>query len=333
MLLDVAIIIENLRPVSVYCFDTLTGKFREIAGKSTVSIGYLEKIDGLTMEKQGVNTCAVLGTYNEQFVVTFDYNTIYHITKAELLNYVPTNYCITANRCVRLKRGKLQDLTHLFKQDDFVIINQTTEAYSQGQQRKVVGRSKSSGKVGVIKFPLYIGSRDIDYEWLYYYIGIQVGIPVCRVERGKVGNKSCILSAFEYTELDSFSSMLSYMQTHNIATISEVAYMLNQVDLLYCCLLMDYICVQEDRHLRNFAICNARLYPLFDNGRAFGNGVIGRDSQQYRGVVERNFANWIKLYSNVKNVFKRFKALKLPANYSTEAKIVRKNIAVLEQLL
>lgn len=328
MLIPTAILTEHAKPVGVWCFDTVMNKFVE-EGYSVSDFHYLDTLDGLTFEKSGINTAALLGYYRDNYVITIDYTSIFYVSKQELLKYTPINYIISKNGTIRLKQGRLQNLEHIFRDDTFTISSMLFESCSSGVQRKVKGYDNKTRKVGIIKYPLANGSKDIEYEVLYSIIGEAVGIPVCPAKLGVCCGKPCVLSVFKYKEAQSFMSIHKYMVSRSCWSLDEMLIRLNDVETFIGYMLLDYVCEQEDRHSKNIAVCNEKLYPLYDNGKAFRIGTIGRDSQRYRLTVERNIKQWHNTYEYVRAWLMRFEDIILPLQYQKEQQIIRENVVEL----
>lgn len=331
MLIYVAIVKEHLYPVALRYFNTETGVFGEQSCNDFRKFEYLSVLDGLSLTKEDMGTCCVLGRYKQFYVVTLDCLNMQYLPKTELLKYIPVNYTVTSDDRVLPKGFKLWDLSHLFSKDTFYIEAMLSKSYSAGQQRKFMGSDLITGKRGVIKYPLFSGSKDILYEVLYYQIGEQLNLPVCEARLGVCCGRPCVLSVYEYNVSDDWLSFAKYMVRHNLKNEFEVVMKLNQVELFCCYLLLDCVCNQTDRHSRNLAVCNDKIYPLYDNGRAF-TGTAGYASAQYRAVLERNIKQWNNQYSRVHDCIEKLKKLQLP-QHPLEWRTIRQNLKNLEALL
>ena len=199
----------------------------------------------------------------------------------------------------------------------------------KGEGRKFYGKSKITGRKGIVKFPLYVGCRDYLYEQIYYDYAVQIGVPCVPVETGRYMNKSCCLSIFLRKPSDNWRSFMHIYTADNTQTELVIVKNYNIQREYMQALLLDYILGNSDRHMGNLAIMNNMLYPMFDNGRILGISGNNVCAQNHNAFVEQNIKRYNALF--MKRVF----ALRDYVNklmLDTERDFVNKRINRLEVL-
>lgn len=250
----------------------------------------------------------IVGKAGNKYVVSIGMGMVVTIDKQSLLNKIVSNMKCSPSGRVSSIDGALQDLSHLFPDKDIEYINDMLEVQLSliGKDTKFFGKYK--GKHCVVKFNESKPNR-IPYEELYYRVGLSVGVPVCRAYTSVYGGKPCAISEFEYkVGKDQFASFRTLGgDTDKILNrLSE-----KDIKIFRSMLLLDYLMVQEDRHLSNIAICNRRMYPLFDNCCCMKSGEVGYYSMaRERYIASKSWSILSPLiridYSKILNAFMGF---------------------------
>ncbi|MCI8731908.1 MAG: HipA domain-containing protein [Lachnospiraceae bacterium] len=276
MLIPINNVVRFGVPIASTYYNTETCKLLEdsCCGRNLPSMDYLScGVDN----PNRIST--VIGRVSELFVVS--YGTKLLILRDSLEN--ASNVQLKKDGSIEFIDGEPQDLSFLFPDRDILYIKSMSliENSSDGIAEKFLALYK--GRLCVIKFSKR-DDRELEYERLYYDIGRRLGIPVCECSLSTYSGRKCSLSFLSYNvDKDMFGSLKSLG-----LTVSELYKDLSDENrrLLDGQLLLDYLMCQQDRHLGNIAVCNDKIYPMYDNGECLGIGSIGYFSNMYRKYIE-----------------------------------------------
>lgn len=343
------VIVEHGTIVAVTFYNTHTLEFEE---ERVEDIRYknwynrLPMIDGFTMAVvKNPGRCTIIGRDIDMIVISSGMRDITKIKESQVFKCQPVNLRIErrkGERTLVINEGKIPDLHRVFENNTFEVCEYLNNMLgsSGGMQRKYYGYKKGTQTYGIIKYPLMRGSKDIEYEVLYKKVGDVLGVPVVRAIMGEYNKEKCVLSVFEYDKTsDNFITLYRYMRNNKLSVDDVIEQLKDGKETYIKYMIMDYIMVQEDRHFRNIAICNNRLYPLYDNGRCLGNGVIGTISKGNRNLVERNIKEWSKEYPWVSQALGRIKDVEYVIELETgdknskEYEMIERNMCRLKEMI
>jgi len=291
--------------------------------------------DGITFAniRSSNKIAIVLGKFQDKYVISLGWSTVLTVHKQVLKDFKQTNWYFDSSGKLRLKHGRLKDLSEMFKNDTAQIIDTIIDMAdsSSGQQSKAYGTS--GDLYGILKYPISIDSKDIEYEVLYYIVGKQLGIPVVRAKIVVVAGRKCVISVFEYDKRkEEFITFYDYIDLEDISEY-ELLKRLDPDDLKKYSgyLVLDYIMNQGDRHLRNLGLVDGKLYPLYDNGRCLTMGI--GESSRHRQAVLKNIKSWYNTNKYVKGIIDRYGKVRLPDNYIDEKQIMDCNYNELRRII
>lgn len=282
MLIPVCHIVRRGTKCGTVSYDTEGNQFLDSA---MVEDRSLPVQDYMSCEVTSDNMCTAVGVCSNtgMYVVCFGDNMLYAVTAEQLNNYNITNVREKIGGVRWCARRGLPDLSSLFPEAglSFVDVNNLPQQATAGVSRKFFGIYK--GTPCVVKVSR--GGPDVRFEELYYKIGTALGIPVCPAKTIIYGGKECSLSLYQY---DMTKDVFVPFKQLGKST-SEIYANLEYEDkvTLDKMLLLDYLMSQEDRHAYNLALCNGKMYPLFDNGSCLGIGAISMQSEAYRAYIDR----------------------------------------------
>lgn len=245
--------------------------------------------------------CTVVGKnyrYNT-YVVCFGDNFIYELTRDVLLTYSISNMKLTkGNRLVCLD-GKLPDFSDYFpdRKLKFKGLFTAIQASSLGVARKFF--AEYGNKSCIVKFSKRSDDLDLINEEKYYSVAKSLGVSCCKANMTSYYNKQCVVSIFSYNrERDLFKSFKSTgLSIRDIYTrFSD-----SDKNMFNKMMLLDFIMSQQDRHMSNIALCNNRLYPLFDNGECLGIGSISYFSQNFRRYILSLDKDYLRCLAQLSN--------------------------------
>lgn len=133
-----------------------------------------------------------------------------------------------------------------------------------------------NGKYGIYKQRLHPLSTDVESEVAVYEIAKKIGVPCCRAVQT---DEDTVFSEFEYDfAAEQIIHFRRLFEDGERKSENELENLLskrpNFKDGFYKMMFLDFLTLQDDRHLSNFAIkinCKTRhesFYPLYDNGRS-----------------------------------------------------------------
>lgn len=229
------------------------------------------------------NLCTIIGKVGKDYVVNLGDNQAYLIDRDVLNGYSVTNAKIDSLGRLRCM-DKLVDLSYLFPDMGIKFLGVLNQ-----QQKSSIGQAKKffcayKGQLACCKFSKSNG-QDLANEVLIYKTCKLLGVKCCRTVKVVYNGKPAILSFYDYRpDKDIF---MSFKQCGK--SISEIYDSLSKQDKMEFdkMMLLDYITLQQDRHMSNLAIKNGGIYPLFDNGDCMGVGGVGYFSAELRRYVER----------------------------------------------
>lgn len=259
--------------------------------------------------------CTVVGKSISRgtFFVCFGDNMVYEIDKSLLLCYNVSNAKLSRDRKVLLD-GDINkvDLSNMFSSAiHFISEFKLSQKSSLGIARKFFASYR--GKDCVVKFSKGNG-QDLRNEIIYKRVADLLGVPCCDVYMEKYFGKDCVVSVYHYDKnKDIFMSFKSTgkqpVEIYNSLNPEEQNIFTKMV-------VLDYIMSQQDRHMSNIALCNGKMYPLFDNGECLGLGSIGPFSKSFRRIVKSG-----KILGDI-NKSELYKCL----DNSSQVEIVRGNL-------
>lgn len=301
-------------------FDTDLLKFYEVPTIEYIPYE-LPVMDGASCEIMQNDAYVKIGRIDD-YVVLCDNGFLFYVK----------DYTNLTKAVVGYRRNKLPILNYDIDNDKFEFLTDVQGGMKlsiKGEGKKFYGRSKETGREGIVKFPLHKDSRDFLYEKVYYDYAMQIGVPCVPAEIGCYMGRVCCLSVFLRKPEDDWRSFMRIYSTDNTQT--ELAIVQNYgIEQQYMhALLLDYVLCNSDRHMGNLAIMNNKLYPMFDNGRILGIAGNNVCAQNHNKFVEQN----IKSYDGA--FMKRVFALRNyinPLMCSTERDLVIKRINRLEML-
>lgn len=238
----------------------------------------LPKLDNLACILESNNIATVVGRDKRYYIVSFGDRYLYRLDRKSLVRYRVSNLSSKG----KLIDTNLPDLGTLFpdKQIDYLYGIEEYQKSSIGVAKKFY--AMYNGRKCVVKFSKY-SDKELVYEQLYYKIGSLLGVPVCKCSCSIYRGRKCSISVVEYDSDDVFMSIKSLG-----GNLSQIYGRLDKRECrrLDSALLLDYIMLQQDRHMSNIALVNKKFYPLFDNGECLGLGPIGFFSSNFRKYTE-----------------------------------------------
>jgi len=149
---------------------------------------------------------------------------------------------------------------------------------STGNNEKFLGRRICDGKLGVVKFPIIKSSLDCINEVVAYRLGLLFGIPVCKASREVFDGRACIISEYavapdDVNRIVSLRRAVGEADRTKFNAIFNIDWICSHIsreamqDYIRM-ILLDILMRQTDRHVKNIAFINNKMYPLFDNGRS-----------------------------------------------------------------
>lgn len=231
------------------------------------------------------NICTIVGMIQlrKTYVVCFGDNFCYEVDKEYLSSKVLSNAVISADNSFQCLDGSFEDLGYLFPDPGIKYIS---EFYGKNVSSKGIARKFSAlydNALSIVKFSKS-NNQDLKNEIIYKNIADLLGVRCCKVYYTHYFNRDCIVSVFEYSDDDVYLSFKNLNKS-----VSEIVVRLNKQDQVMFdkYMLLDYILLEQDRHLSNLAVVNDRLYPLFDNGECLGLGPVSHYSSEFRKYIER----------------------------------------------
>lgn len=249
--------------------------------------------DLISCEVINNNICTVVGRDKKYYIVCFGDNYLYRINRDTLIKYNISNAKQTRDNRIIIT-DKIHDLGCLFPDKDIIFDKNYIGEYqtSLGIARKFFAKYK--GHYCIVKFSKRSDNKDLENEIKYYKIARILGVDCCRVIYSKYDGRDCCISIFEYNrEKDVFSSFRKLNKP-----LGKIYEQLSDKDKIKYnnMMILDFVLSQQDRHYSNIALCNNRLYPLFDNGECLGIGSIGHFSANNRQFVKKLPVNYIRKF-------------------------------------
>ena len=132
------------------------------------------------------------------------------------------------------------------------------------------------GKYGIYKNRLHPLSTDVESEVAVYKLAKRLGIPCCKVIQT---DENTVFSEFQYDfGAEQIIHFRMLFEDGEQRSENELTNLLGKKPQFkhefYQMMLLDYLTLQDDRHLSNFAVKRNLLtgkesfYPLYDNGRS-----------------------------------------------------------------
>lgn len=243
--------------------------------------------------------CTVVGKSKwGTYFVCFGDTMIYELKRDILLHYQVSNIKLSCDGKVLVLDKGLEDYSYLFpsRNINFIQLFFEYQKSSLGVAKKFF--AKYNNKSCMVKFSK-IDGRDIDNELIYKQVADILNVPCCNVYKEKYFGKNCIVSVFEYKRgVDQFQSFKSLNRP-----MEQIYNGLSQADKYKFdkMMILDFIMLQQDRHMSNIAVCNGHIYPLFDNGECLGVGTVGDFSNSFRRYVMHIDRNYIRSLINIDN--------------------------------
>lgn len=265
-------------------YDTGAGRFLDGALASGRELPVQDYMD-CTLDGAVVATLVGRVKSRDSFVVCFGDNFLYELYKPQLLQYRLSNGKVAVDGRVVCRDGALQDLGYLFPDSGVVFQKQffMVQSTSLGVARKFFALYK--GHPCIVKFSKRSDGMDLRNEVVYKEVCDKVGVRCCRVRLSEYNGKPCIISLYEYNPVKDV--YCSFRQVGR--SVSEIYSGLSMVekDMFNRMMVVDYVLLQQDRHLSNIALLNGGMYPLFDNGECLGLGAISVMSESFRRYVRQ----------------------------------------------
>jgi len=152
-------------------------------------------------------------------------------------------------------------------------INQNGDGISspsgQNEKRYIFNED---GSFGIAKKRLHPFSDDAKNEVLVYRIAKKMGVSCCKAE---ILDEETVFSKYEFDLNKNYLVAARYvLNGENIDCDSYESLIFGKLkpfsDDVNKMIILDFLTLQEDRHLSNWAFCfngETTMYPLFDNGR------------------------------------------------------------------
>lgn len=132
------------------------------------------------------------------------------------------------------------------------------------------------GKYGIFKQRLHPLSTDVESEVAVYELSKRIGVPCCAAIQT---DENTVFSEFEYNfateQIIHFRHLFEDGERTNENELKNLINKRTQFkDDFYKMIFLDFLTLQDDRHLSNFAIKinlenrTESFYPLYDNGRS-----------------------------------------------------------------
>lgn len=132
------------------------------------------------------------------------------------------------------------------------------------------------GKYGIYKNRLHPYSTDVESEVAVYRLAKRLGVPCCKAIQT---DEDTVFSEFEYDfATEQIIHFRRLFETDEMRSGNELTNILEKRPAFkndfYRMIFLDFLTLQDDRHLSNFAIkINSQtrqesFYPLYDNGRS-----------------------------------------------------------------
>lgn len=133
-----------------------------------------------------------------------------------------------------------------------------------------------NNKYGIYKNRLHPLSTDVESEVAVYKLAKRLGVPCCRAVQT---DENTIFSEFEYDfAAEQIIHFRRLFETDGKRSGNELTNLLSKRPVFkndfYKMIFLDFLTLQDDRHLSNFAIKinsatrQESFYPLYDNGRS-----------------------------------------------------------------
>lgn len=149
-----------------------------------------------------------------------------------------------------------------------------------------------NNKYGIYKNRLHPLSTDVESEVAVYKLAKRLGVPCCKAVQT---DENTVFSEFEYDfAAEQIIHFRRLFETDEKRSANELTNLLNKRPAFkndfYKMIFLDFLTLQNDRHLSNFAIkINSKtrqesFYPLYDNGRS----LFYQDTEE---TIERTCQN------------------------------------------
>jgi hypothetical protein len=254
-------------------------------------VGELPCLDIMTMELNS-NGYVIVGRDKRHLVVSNGGNILIRVDKEFLVDKRIYNNCELRDSV---------DIGDRFPNKDIKFRNWSvsTGTVSAGIAKKIVGEYK--GKKCIVKFPKR-DKLEAEYEELYYIIGKIANVRVCKSVNTVYDSKTCSVSIFGYGDNDNWVTIRTLME--NGKSFGDILDNLdeNEREQFNRQMVLDYIMGQQDRHMSNLAICNGKVYGLYDNGECLGLGTIGQMSENLKRYTENLGETKIREVINSMNI-------------------------------
>ena len=275
--------------LSYTVFDTHSGKFSSRTNLTPCrSVTELNGVDYSIIKNYGSFT--LLGVYGRNYVICNTSCRIGVISKKDIV--VDSYQNIRTDKLGRIfcTDGKLEDLSYLFKTDtvNFKGYYSTgSSGSSNGVAYKFFGQDRKTKVFGIVKACRL--STSLRNELEYKRIADKLNIPAVPVKPAIYCGRQYIFSQYIYNSVsDIWLSFASIMKLHKCSE-ADIVQQYGIIHDYYEAMLLDYITGASDRHMHNIAICNNKLYPMFDNECAFTDTVnIHGCSATHLQFVERH---------------------------------------------
>ena len=236
--------------------------------------------------------CTIVGKNNSgRYYCCFGDTMVYDLSKDLLFSIDLSNAKLSTNKKLLIMDKNLPDYSILFP-DNKISFKSLFFEY----QKTSIGVAKKffasySSRNCMVKFSKS-NNTDLLNEVLYKRVSDLLNVRCCDIHKTIYFGKACVVSIFEYKlGVDQFRSFKSLnMSVEQIYTKLDSIEQ-REFDKM---MILDFIMLQQDRHMSNIAICNNKIYPLFDNGECLGLGAVGMFSSSFRNYVMHLDKRYIK---------------------------------------
>ena len=175
-----------------------------------------------------------------------------------------------------------------------------------GVGQKFIGRRMTDNRLGIVKFPLYVGSLDCLNEVVCYELGRLFGFDVVEASLETYNGKDCAISCYNSVDVEvrnDIKTLKAWLGTENFHQRFSVSWIREQfgedsVKKFIQMLMFDYLTRQQDRHINNIAFTQTHMYSLYDNGRSLFFDT--NEFDRYRKTINFNLPYTIRdsFYNN-----------------------------------